>query len=213
MSKIGSSSHVSFSNGTLGQLLGQYWGHFLNQKEPIEWPPRGKVWPKPKVEKEMFGRFSLLEPARFEFLLTGQAAKCGILQAAVSRYYRLILILYLLWYYGIIIMLLQEDFSRPQKGRRSARVEQEDEGGERALPRRPREGRRRHEQPEVVRSSIDSGKCHLRVNIHQSSNITIGLPTNSNLYGTLQPNLLQWCQFYRDFLEGCDEHVCKISGE
>ena len=33
-------------------------------------PTKGKVWPKPKVEKEIFGRFSILEPSRFEFLVS-----------------------------------------------------------------------------------------------------------------------------------------------
>jgi len=51
-------------------------------------PTRGKAWPKPKVEKEIFGRFSILEPERFEFLLTGPSSSCDILQAAVNRYYR-----------------------------------------------------------------------------------------------------------------------------
>ena len=35
-------------------------------------PTRGKVWPRPKVEKDIFGRFSILEPGRFEFLVSSR---------------------------------------------------------------------------------------------------------------------------------------------
>ena len=49
-------------------------------------PTRGKAWPKPKVEKEIFGRFSILEPERFEFLVSRNTF-CHLHRSTICKIY------------------------------------------------------------------------------------------------------------------------------
>ena len=56
MSTIGSLCiYVYFSNGTSGQFLGRYWGHFPGRNNPIDLPPRDTAAKKRLAAKESEG--------------------------------------------------------------------------------------------------------------------------------------------------------------
>jgi hypothetical protein len=62
---------------------------YKNPGRPGAWvqATRGKIWPKPALEKEVFGRFSIVDATRFNFQLSADASECTILRSAIDRYY------------------------------------------------------------------------------------------------------------------------------